>query len=959
MGFNKPVWFEQGPGPLALPTGSYDKAAGAIQAVVVDPVTPNRVFVAAVGGGIWLSTNALATNPTWVPLSDYMPALTMSALAMSPLDSNRNTLYAGSGRTSHAVPLVGPAGGPLFGLLKTVNGGANWTELGRKEFQGRFVSRIVPLNERTNQGDLLLAGTLEDGLHVSPDGGATWGLSAAVSAPVTDIVSDPSASMRVYVAANARIFRSEDGADKDWHDITPAAWASLPGWSTIRFSVSPGTDLTGNHWLYATASGTTGNISVLFSPDLGANWYAMGVPPDNSNPSAPMAASPMRPDGLFCVSDAGSPNHWLAIVSPGGATQWTQVEGQGANGTGPHTDARDCAFLPDGSALFETNDGGIYLLTNPHGLQNLPSRKWSEAVGNIRVAEFQAISYDSVNHILFGATQDNAIPQQTTLGGTNWEINEEPWGDGFEVGVDTSSIPGAAIHYSSQQSLFHFVRRTYTGPTQVTATQGPGLVIVGTGGKHYNEVEGAIRDDGSLGTVRWNQSWVVNSFQPARLLLGTDFLYESFDRGDTFVSLGGLAQNKNGEWMPANPVGKVSAYAYGHRNNPDVIYLGAGGNLLVRTGNAGLPTLVASYPGAMPVGIAIDPNDWRRAYVLDVSGRVFRTSDAGSTPAGWSELTGNLPKFSGDIRSIEVMPMNGPETVLVGGYGGVFVTERTGNGRFAMWRKHGANFPNAVVTGIRYDAKDDILVAGTLGRAAWALQNARSTLTDEPKVSILSSQRNRCVQGWVENSTATFASRITSGSLLNGPLSFEWSVIGGNTISPTNGAKVIVTMPAAGTEVVIMLTVTDSTGYQMVAVLIGMSVTAQVAAWRALFCELIDKIRHEAIFNPFTNPLGPDPGPDMDIGNVLGPLIGPTVGGLPDYLGLHATMSRLTRVLDSLAKHDRLQISQPTLYELFAREAKRWAALEAATGQTKVKLGPSDADRGLDEQRESRGRDMH
>jgi hypothetical protein len=41
-----------------------------VQAIVVDPVDPNRVFVAAVGGGIWMTTNALADDPTWVPQSD-------------------------------------------------------------------------------------------------------------------------------------------------------------------------------------------------------------------------------------------------------------------------------------------------------------------------------------------------------------------------------------------------------------------------------------------------------------------------------------------------------------------------------------------------------------------------------------------------------------------------------------------------------------------------------------------------------------------------------------------------------------------------------------------------------------------------------------------------------------------------------------------------------------------------
>jgi hypothetical protein len=946
---------------MALPVYGYSKAAGAVQAIVVDPVTPNRVFVASVGGGIWKSDNALAADPTWVPMTDYAPSLTMSTLTMSRSDPNRNTFYAGSGRTtSGRYPLVGPPGGPLFGMLKTIDGWVTWKEIGRTVFQGKFVARILPVNARTKRGELVLAATLEGGLHISPDGGMNWGLSSAVNAPVTDVAADPAKPLRVYVAATQRVFRSEDGANKNWHDITPAAWANLPTWSTIRFTVSLGTDLKGSHWLYASATGAAGGISTLFTPDQGVTWYPVGMPPDNSIAGSPMAVSPLRPDALFCVSDAGSPNHWMAIVSPGNPTQWTQLEFQGANGTGPHTDARDLAFVLDGSVLFETNDGGIYRLVNPHGLPNLPSRKWSEAVGNIRVAEFYSIAYDSVNHILFGATQDNSIPQQTTLGGIAWGINENPSSDGFQVGVDNTSTQGAAVHYSSQQNLYLFRRRTYISPTQVTsdvgigeATGGP--AINGTGGLSYNKVEGALTpgNPNDLGTVRWNQSWAVNAVDPTRLLLGTDYLYESYDRGDTFTSLGGLAKNQNGEWIPANPVGTVSAYAYGHRNNPDVIYLGAAGMLLLRTGKTGLPTAVTAYPGGSPVGLAMDADDWHCVYVLDGSGRVFRTTDAGAAAGGWRELTGDLPQFSGDLRSIQVMPrgvVNGAEVVFVAGYGGVFVAENTGNGRFVMWRKHGSNFPNAVVTDLHYDANDDVLVAGTFGRAAWTLPNAASSLVGEPRCSILSSQQNLCIQTWVAGSVVTFSAKLTGSALLAGPLSYQWTVLGGIAQPPLSAPQLVVTMPAAGTEVVIMLRVTDATGYQVVALSTGMSVTQDVALWRSRFCALIAKIKQEAIFNPWVNPLGPDVGPDIGIDNPVGPwgpAFAPTpIGGLPDYERLHTLMGRFTQVLGKLEKDDRLKTSQSSLFQLSKEAARRWTALEASTGRVRVNLGPSDAAKG-------------
>ena len=50
-------------------------------------------------------------------------------------------------------------------------------------------------------------------------------------------------------------------------------------------------------------------------------------------------------------------------------------------------------------------------------------------MGNLRIAEFHSLAYDSANHIIFGATQDNSIPQQTTPGSKSWDTNEAPWGD--------------------------------------------------------------------------------------------------------------------------------------------------------------------------------------------------------------------------------------------------------------------------------------------------------------------------------------------------------------------------------------------------------------------------------------------------------------------------------------------------------------------------------------------------
>lgn len=870
-GFRRPVWVEEGPGPLTMPTAFYTKAAGAIQALALDPLYVERIFVATVGGGIWMSNDLLSPDPTWTPLTDYAPSLSMSAIAFSPLDPARNTLYAGCGRTSHSDPLVGANVGPLYGILKTTDGGTTWLELARDVFAGDSVNRILPTRltvpvsrgPKKFLGEVVLIGTDSGGLFRSVDSGFHWTGVKGIPAPVTDIATEVALPTRIYVAGGGRLFRSEDGGYQNWTEITPAAWTALPWWAQIRLSISPQADVRGNHWLYAGVGLAPHGFGLFFTPDHGTTWYEPASPPD-CKWGPLMAASPWFNDVVFCACDKGSPDHYMVKAADGAAAQWTLVEGDGANGTGPHTDGRDCVYSAQADTLYETNDGGIYALINPHGFQgiDMPARQWVPLVGNIRTAEFHAIAYDSINHTLFGATQDNSIPHQTSQGGLDWELNEDAWGDGFEVGVDDRSTPGASVHYSSQQNLFHFNRETFTSPQAASASVGIPVVINGTGGRTYNQVEGAL--GGALGTIRWNQSWRINRSDPKRILLGTNYLYESFDRGDTFTSLGGLAKNNAGDWIPANPVGRVTAYAYGHDANPDVIYIGAGGALLVRAGSSGLPTVQGTYPGSSPVGIALDPQDWRRAYVLDDAGSVWRTFDAGATAAGWNELTGNLPSLTSDLRTIEVVPrpdVGADEAVFVGGYGGVFLTLNPGDGQFAFWTKHGANLPNAVVTGIQYSDADKVLIAGTLGRSAWSLRNVPDTIVGAPWLRIKDSGQPTCLGGWLENSVVTFTYLLHGLTDLVLPLTYAWAVQGAAPASPLDGMQISVTMPSSGAQVVVELTITDAEGYQVHAVVAERVISVAEAALIVGICERLQQLRTRLRPNWPIHPLGPDPGP--------------------------------------------------------------------------------------------------
>src|SRR6185369_2666530 len=93
-------WEEQGPGPVlgtgSLINGSSSPIAGAVNVIAPDPGNADIMYVGTVNGGIWRTSNATnASGPTWTPLTDQYPSLSIGALTYDPSDAQHHTLWAG------------------------------------------------------------------------------------------------------------------------------------------------------------------------------------------------------------------------------------------------------------------------------------------------------------------------------------------------------------------------------------------------------------------------------------------------------------------------------------------------------------------------------------------------------------------------------------------------------------------------------------------------------------------------------------------------------------------------------------------------------------------------------------------------------------------------------------------------------------------------------------------------
>ncbi|MCA9051711.1 MAG: hypothetical protein KDA89_23395, partial [Planctomycetaceae bacterium] len=363
-----------------------------------------------------------------------------------------------------------------------------------------------------------------------------------------------------------------------------------------------------------------------------------------------------------------------------------------ASGSSPHADSRELTFDANGD-LIETDDGGIFRRTSPRD----NTGDWFSLAGRLGMIEYHDIAYDSNTHTLLGGTQDNGTHYQVTANGTVWDFLSG--GDGGDVAVDVVSLPGQSFRYSSSQNLGGFRRTTFNAANQQISSVAVGLNVT----------------SGPALVAQFKTPVKLNNVAPERMIIvGANTIYESSDQGDNIIDIGGS--------LPVSPGNSLQdAVDYGTAGNQDSLYVGLQNVVAVRTSAEGALTVSAAYPGGIVTDVVMNPADFQHAFVTD-SNQVFETRDAGAT---WSEVTGNLMTIAGSaLFSVQFVP-GAPGAVLVGASLGVFMSQLSSLGN---WVEVGDSLPNALAYDLVYDAIDDVLVVGTMGRGSWKYPDASVNL---------------------------------------------------------------------------------------------------------------------------------------------------------------------------------------------------------------------------------------
>lgn len=695
------------------------EVVGAINAVTPHPCDSSKLYVGAVNGGIWKTTQALQPKPKWKPLTDELSSLSIGALAIDP---SKFTLIAGTGRFSSNAK----KGGHLLGILTSIDDGANWDVHDHNGLFQRLHFRSVAARENV----FLVAGNSPvsprlSGIYRSADFGRSWthlSGSALPAGSVFALAEDPQNTDRFYADVSPHgIYRSDDlGAN--WTKISDTKIEALMALGYVNLKLSSGPqDVV---FLAIAGSGRQALTGLFQSKNAGATWVSLDIPHTKEfrgdlmgiHPGGQagihfsLAAHPTREDLVFIGGDRqpsfnegpngrAAPRRWPNSI---GANDYSgrlfcvdasRAKGRQArpithrltgSGSSPHADSRSMAFDADGD-LIEGDDGGVYRRTKPASNRG----DWKSMNGDLQISEFHSIAWDPLTQTIIGGAQDTGTQQQMKTQDTDWPSVST--GDGGAVAAALSQNAAYSIRVSSYQYLGGIRREFYDAKGQLQRRERVKLRPVP--GSH------AL-------SAAFYTPLLINSSDSRRMILGaSNGVFESFDQGDTVKLIDPFRLRVN----------SIAAIAYGSSSDPDIIWLGSGSEVWRRSGGSAAPLRPAA-PLPIPDNVravAIDRDDHRSAFVV-TDDRIFETNDLGAT---WSDVTGNIASEGAKtFRAVAFTRAVDNGTLFVGSNVGVFALNATGT---ANWFKVGSGFPAAPILQMHFSDIDQILICGTLGRGAY------------------------------------------------------------------------------------------------------------------------------------------------------------------------------------------------------------------------------------------------
>ncbi|HKL04126.1 MAG TPA: PKD domain-containing protein, partial [Cryomorphaceae bacterium] len=583
----------------------WNPGLGRINAITEDPVNADIVYVCTPAGGLWKSNDA---GQSWTPLTDNLPAIGASGLAIDPNNTDILYLATGDGDGNDTYSL---------GVLKSIDGGETWetTSLAFQVSEGVRCSKI--LMDPNNSERLWVA--THEGLYTTSDGGASW--VEAINDIIRDIEVHPTLTSQVY-ASGRRFYKSTDGGENfdqvfdgvpGFGDVNRLAIATTPANSNYVYMVAGSNETSGFHGLYRSTDGgdtfelrsDSPNIltySAIGDGEGGQSWYDLAI-----------AADPENEDLIY----VGGINVWSS--SNGGSSwdiksHWVYPSSIGYT----HADIHSLDFYEN--TLYCGSDGGIFKTNNGGNI-------WTDLSEGLQISQFYRIAVSATDpNLVLTASQDNGT---NLFSGESQTYQHLLGGDGN----------GAAIDYTNDDIMY-------------SAYPGGGFQKSTDGGNNFFGFDSGIDENGA-----WVTPLELHPENPEILFAAYENVWKNTN--GNWVKISDLPVSSTLRALRVAP------------SDPNVIYT-SGPGLIFKTTDGGenWNSITTGLPDLTITAIEVHPENSEEIWVTlsgyEDGNKVFHSENGGDD---WSNISENLPNVPANCITYQI---GSEDALYVGTDVGVF-----------------------------------------------------------------------------------------------------------------------------------------------------------------------------------------------------------------------------------------------------------------------------------------------
>jgi hypothetical protein len=670
---------------------------GTIQALAIDPQKPGTIHALAAGRILKTTDGAVSWSLLQTPAAGDGTAMYAKVLAIDP--QNSGTLYVG---TSNA------------GVIKSTDGGASWNAASAGllftsdgGYVGVYLLAIDPLNTRT-----LYAATNGCcspslfGLFKSTDGGASWSQAGSAGWPLaaannpllltaTALAIDPRNSGTVYAGTGAGIYKSSDGG---------ASWgAANTGLLTAGYN---GTNL---QILSLTVDPQNSNTAyalkyngIFKTTDAGASWNPVNSGLPASVGVIALGIDPQNTSILYAAVGQCTPCvNSVVFKSTDGGQSWVSSGLTNAGTTVLAIDPMKQGTLYAGTAtgVFKSGDGGA---------------TWSAFNRGLTASSVSSLAVDPGNWGTLYVAADNRV-KKSTDGGNHWnEVYSAPRTDDGRSIYPASIL---AIDPGNSSNVYIGIGGNSDGGGGVFRSADGGATWSRSALPTPGGVRGLAADPQVSGTVyAWDP---MGSFSRSRDGGVTWSEFAGYGIGgpnwcfDLPQSVAIDPQNSNTIYVGATcPVGN------GLVKTTDA---GLTWRSLTAPPDTTPPVNIGGQPatGTRMYALAVDPQDSRTVYLSTVTKGLYKSTDGGET---WNPASSGLPQTSnGNYTSTSVIavdPQNSGTVYAAPSGAGVFRSTDGG----ASWTAANAGLTSLSISSLAVDVQNpNTIYAGTTGAGVFVI----------------------------------------------------------------------------------------------------------------------------------------------------------------------------------------------------------------------------------------------